>query len=220
MDEAEADEGGDAGGEWVGDVVGLGVVGGMLVEWTDPRKGFGFAAGQGGGDGGWGETHFLLAEAVLERLVTSQVGKEERKGLLGMLGKVYLPAGGCDGEQLKGILELVTEATETHVATDAPGTRILKKLYDDLLKMIREVAMAERGVEDGETVVESTEMTVMPGAEATEMGTEVGEDEDEEVTQMQRTMRDTTIGAPDAEGTRMQVEADSELLSEEDETGV
>ncbi|KAK0922113.1 chromosome condensation complex Condensin, subunit G [Friedmanniomyces endolithicus] len=229
MDEAEADEGAGGDGVGVGGVVGLGVVGGMLVEWTDPRKGFGFAAeaaaaagqsGVGGVGGGWGETHFLLAEAVLERLVTSQVGREERKGLLGMLGMLYLPAGGCEGEKLKGILELVTEARETHVVTDAAGRKVLEKLFDDLIKMVREVAMAERGVGSEETVVETTEMTVLPGAEATEVGTELGEDEDEEVTQMQRTMRDTTIGAPDAEGTRMQVEADSELLSEEDETGV
>ncbi|KAK0265443.1 chromosome condensation complex Condensin, subunit G [Friedmanniomyces endolithicus] len=223
MDEAEADEGGDAGGEGVGGVVGLGVAGGMLVEWTDPRKGFGFRAGEGGAKGGaegWGETHFLLADAVLERLVTSQVGREERKGLVGMLGKLFLPAGGCGGERLKGVLELVTEAKETEVAPDAAGTKVLKKLYEDLIKMVRDVAMAERGVGAEETVVESTGMTVLPGAEATEVGTEVEEDEDEEVTQMQRTMRDTTIGAPDAEGTRVQVEVDSELLSEEDETDV
>jgi len=115
---------------------------------------------------------------------------------------------------------LVTEAKETEVAPDAAGTKVLKKLYEDLIKMVRDVAMAERGVGAEETVVESTGMTVLPGAEATEVGTEVEEDEDEEVTQMQRTMRDTTIGAPDAEGTRVQVEVDSELLSEEDETDV
>ncbi|KAK1058038.1 chromosome condensation complex Condensin, subunit G [Friedmanniomyces endolithicus] len=203
MDEAEAEErGGHGEGGVGGGVLGLGVVGGMLVEWTDPRKGFGVAAGEDGATGEGG------------------VGREERKGLVGMLGKLYLPAGGCEGEKLKGILELVTEARDTHVATDAAGIKVLGKLYEDLIKMVREVAMAERGVGDGETVLETTEMTVLPGAEATEMGTEVGEDEDEEVTQMQRTMRDTTIGAPDAEGTRMQVEADSELLSEEDETDV
>ncbi|KAK1055755.1 chromosome condensation complex Condensin, subunit G, partial [Friedmanniomyces endolithicus] len=148
------------------------------------------------------------------------VGREERKGLVGMLGKLFLPAGGCGGERLKGVLELVTEAKETEVAPDAAGTKVLKKLYEDLIKMVRDVAMAERGVGAEETVVESTGMTVLPGAEATEVGTEVEEDEDEEVTQMQRTMRDTTIGAPDAEGTRVQVEVDSELLSEEDETDV
>ncbi|KAK3073366.1 chromosome condensation complex Condensin, subunit G [Teratosphaeriaceae sp. CCFEE 6253] len=211
LDEAEADSGADA----EGGMVKLGVVGTMLVDWTDPRKIVGFAEAAGvKEDGGAGEMHFLLAEAILERLVTSQVGKEERKVLFGMLGKLHLPAGGCGGERLKSVLELVQEAEETGVAGEAVARKTLQKVYNELIKLVRDVATAERGGGE-ETVLETTEMFVGPGAEATEV---VDEEEDAEVTQLQRTMGNTTIGAPDAEGTRVQLGGDSELFSDEDET--
>ncbi|KAK5683094.1 chromosome condensation complex Condensin, subunit G [Elasticomyces elasticus] len=217
LDEAEADSGADA----EGGMVKLNVVGTMLVDWTDPRKIFGFAEAAGAQQAadGAGETHFLLGESVLERLVTSQVGKEEKKVLFSVLSKLHLPAGGCDGERLKVILELLTEAEETNVASDQAGKKALTKMYNDLIKLVREVAMAERGGGGAEeTVLETTEMTVMPGADATEMldGTELDESE-VEVTHLQHSLRDTTIGLPDAEGTRVQLGADSELMSEEDD---
>lgn len=211
LGEADAD---DENGEGM---VQLGKVGQMLLDWTDPRRIFGFAeaAGAGAATDGASELHFLLADGLLERMVTGRVEKDERKVLFSMLGKLHLPAGGCDPEQLTRVLELVQEAMETKVATDATSRNILTKLRDQLLKQMNAVATAERGGGGAEeTILETTEAA--PGAGesvADELDDEV--DEEADITQVQKTLRDTTlgattfgattIGAPDAEGTRVQL---------------
>jgi condensin complex subunit 3 len=224
LDEAEADSAADA----EGGMVKLNVVGTMIVDWTDPRRivGFAEAAGTAQAADGAGEVHFLLAEEILDRLVTSSPGKEERKVLFSMLNKLHMPAGGCSGDKLKEVLELLQEALDTHVATEATLVKQLQKMFDTLLKQMNEVATAERGGGGAEeTIVETTELgteaeigdtTAAPIAEATEIAQEE-DDEDDDVTQIQRTIRDTTIGAPDAEGTRVQLGGDSEMLSDDDE---
>jgi len=246
LEDAEVNSEGDS----EGGMVKLSVVGQMLLDWTDPRKIVGFAETTGGtttvgtnGSVGASEMHFLLAEHVLDRLVTSQVGKEEKKVLFSMLGKLHLPEGGCDAERLGTVLELLTEAVDTAVAVDATSRNTLTKLKNGLLKQMHDVMTAERGGGGAEatvmeTALEMTELAVRPsagtGVDATEMtvdgatemtvglGQEVvgEEEEEEEVTQLQKTMRDTTIGAPDAEGTRMVLggDGDSSLLDgDEDE---
>lgn len=220
LEDADANSDGDA----EGGMVKLSVVGQMILDWTDPRKIVGFAEAAGtvaAGDGA-SETHYLLAEHILDRLVTSQVSREEKKVLFSMLGRLHLPDGSCGGERLASVLELLTEAIDTAVAVDATSRNTLTKLKNALLKQMHDVMTAERGGGGAEeTVLETTELTVRPGVDVTEMVDE--EEEEEEVTQLQRTMRDTTIGAttigaPDAEGTRMLLEGDSDLLSDEDET--
>ena len=233
-------------------MVKLSAVGNMLLDWTDPRKIFGFAeaAGAAGAADGASEIHYLFAESILDRLVTSQVSKEEKKVLFSVLGRLHMPAGGCDGERLKSVLELVAEAVDTKVASDATSRNVLTKLQTQLLKQIHDVMTLERGGGGAEeTVVESTELALEgeateatvnaahDGAEATEVadtvadetatGAEDDEDEgeDSDVTQLRTEMRDTTlgiggttIGAPDAEGTRVGLhdEEDSELLDDSD----
>ncbi|TKA24605.1 hypothetical protein B0A50_06365 [Salinomyces thailandicus] len=212
-------------------MVKLSVVGQMLVDWTDPRKVVGFADAAGAAVGkGAAETHFVLAEQILERLVTSQVGKEERKVLLSMLGKLYLPEGGCGGELLATLLELVTEALESGVAVDAAGRNALGKLKTVLLRMMHDVMTVERGGGGAEETVvgDETEVAVRAGAvDATEMsvGGGLGEEQtegqwEESVVDLQKTMRDTTIGAPDAEGTRVQLGGgsdDTSLLDDDED---
>ncbi|EMC94276.1 hypothetical protein BAUCODRAFT_26438 [Baudoinia panamericana UAMH 10762] len=190
LDEAEADSGGE-GAE--GEMVKLSVVGTMLVDWTDPRKIVGFA--EAAVEVGAGETHFLLAEAVFDRLNTSQVGKEERKVLFGMLGKLHLPPGGCDAERIKAVLTGLAEASD--VASDQTSRNTLAKMQVNLLKMIREAVTAEREVEDPQE-----------------------ENEDYTVTALEDSVRDITLdgmGMPDAEGTRVQLGGDADLLSEMEE---
>ena len=223
---------GDGEEDGAGGMVKLGVVGGMVVEWTDPRKILGFAnasAGAGAGaDTGAGTTHFLLAERVLDRVVTCQVGKEERKVLFSMLGKLHLPSNDAnDGELLKSVLSLLQEAIETKVATDVPSRNTLSRLLNELLRMVSGFAEAERngGGVGEETVVDSTEVLtgaeeqtegdVMEGFDEEAAAAEVGveDEEEEEVTALQRTIGATTIGAPDAEGTRVQLgEEDTEMM--------
>ena len=217
LEDADAD---DEGGEGM---VQLGKVGQMLLDWTDPRKIFGFAEAAGAAADGASELHFLLADYLLDRMVTSQVGKDERKVLFSMLGKLHLPAGGCSADQLTRVLELVQEAIETKVATDNTSRNMLAKMRDQLLKQMNAVATAERGGGGAEeTILETTE--VLPGAEETvadELDDELEEDAD--VTHAQKTLRDTTlgattfgattIGAPDAEGTRVQLGVeDTEMM--------
>lgn len=234
-------------------MVKLSVVGNMLLDWTDPRKIFGFAeaAGAKGAADGASETHYLFAESILERLVTSQVSKDEKKVLFSVLGRLHLPPGGCDGERLKSILELLTEAVDTKVASDATSRNVLTKLQAQLLKLMHDVMTLERGGGGAEeTVVEQTEAAqdedagnetdatatgTRAGAEATEAENSVADgtvqedddesdrDEPEDVTQLRNEMKDTTlglggttIGAPDAEGTRVMLEDDSEMMDDPD----
>jgi condensin complex subunit 3 len=187
-------------------MVKLSAVGNMLLDWTDPRKIFGFAEATAAGGptaasasaaaDGAAETHYLLAEHILERLVTSQVSKDEKKVLFSVLGRLHLPPGGCDGERLKSVLELVAEAVETKVASDATGRNVLAKLQTGLLKLMHDVMTLERGgggVE--ETVVESTE---------------VGRDEDEGVDE-------TVAGATGAEATEFESTVAAGSVKEETE---
>jgi condensin complex subunit 3 len=146
-------------------MVKLSAVGNMLLDWTDPRKIFGFAEATGGPGAaaasadGASETHYLFAETILERLVTSQVSKEEKKVLFSVLGRLHLPPAGCDGERLKTVLELVAEAVDTKVAADATSRNVLAKLQTVLLKQMHDVMTLERGGGGAEeTVVESTEV--------------------------------------------------------------
>jgi condensin complex subunit 3 len=210
-------------------MVKLSAVGNMLLDWTDPRKIFGFAEATGGPGAaaasadGASETHYLFAETILERLVTSQVSKDEKKVLFSVLGRLHLPPAGCDGERLKTVLELVAEAVDTKVAADATSRNVLTKLQTGLLKQMHDIMTLERGGGGAEeTVVESTEVgqdedvdetsaTVAgAGPEATEFESTVAanvvkEEEDEEeddedvdedpsVTQLRTEMRDTTLG--------------------------
>jgi len=220
LEEADANSDGDAEGS----MVTLSVVGQMILDWTDPRKivGFAEAAGNANSASGAGETHFLLAEHILDRLVTSQVSKEEKKVLFSMLGKLHLPDGGCDAERLGTVLELLTEAVDTSVAVAATDRNTLTKMKNSLLKQMHDVMTLERGGGGAEeTVLETTELTMRPDmrADVTELtvdGADEVEDE-EDVTQLQRTMRDTTIGAPDAEGTRMHLGGDTSLLDDDED---
>jgi condensin complex subunit 3 len=214
-------------------MVKLSAVGNMLLDWTDPRKIFGFAEVAGAADGA-SETHYFFAESILERLVTSQVSKEEKKVLFSVLGRLHMPPSGCDAERLKTVLELCAEAVDTKLATDATSRNVLTKLQTQLLKQMHDVMTLERGGGGAEeTVLDTTELaqegdeteaTVAGARAASTVGGEEDDEEEEEdadVTQLRAEMKDTTlgvgsttIGAPDAEGTRVVLEddEDSELL--------
>lgn len=149
---------------------------------------------------------------------------------------------------MKTVLELMQEALDSGAAVEAAAKNTITKLQKQLISLYRDIATAERGGDEtvleptvlGDTVLETTEIdstALAPnggggGTEATEMLLDEDEEmEDVDVTTqlLQRsTMRDTTlgattIGAPDAEGTRVGLGGgggDTELLfsEEEDET--
>ena len=82
---------------------------------------------------------------------------------------------------------------------------------------MHDVAAADRGVQDGDatTVLLTTEVqgsTEETNVEDVETSRDI-EDGEAELTELQRTMRDTTIGVPDAEGTRLHLAMeDSEMM--------
>jgi condensin complex subunit 3 len=226
MDDADV----EAEGDGADGMVKVGVVGSMLCDWTDPRKIIG-ADGQSAQAAAGARTHYALAEAILERLVTTQVSKEERKVLFAMLGRLYFPPNGCNAESLKTLLELATEAVDGKVAPDATSRNVLTKMQNQWLKLIGDVMTAERGGGGAEETIigGSEEEEDVTEVDATSVATAVDEEDDDDDDdaaasqvdideQLQREMRDTTIGGatmttgfgfttgidPDAEGTRFE----------------
>ncbi|KAG8627712.1 hypothetical protein KVT40_003585 [Elsinoe batatas] len=198
MREAFVEEMDDEGGE----MVTTAFVGGLLVDWTDPRKIVGREA-LGLSQEAEGEktsTHLLLAEQILERMVTSQTSKDERKVLFGMLGKLHLAEKGQGLEAIKTVLELVAEATEGKVAGDATGRNVLAKMQGSLLKLVHDAVGAERGVEG--TEVDVTSLTATPGrgkgrGRKSEEAKEEEDEEDEVTMQLRREMEGTKIEEED-----------------------
>ncbi|PNS16471.1 Condensin complex subunit 3 [Sphaceloma murrayae] len=184
-----------------GEMVTTAFVGGLLVDWTDPRKIVsakeqGFMMGtEKGPEEERTSTHLLMAEQLLERMVTGQTSKEERKVLFGMLGKLHLGEKGQGLEAVKAVLELVAEATEGRLAGDATSRNVLAKLQTALLKLVHDAAGAERGVE--ETALDMASVTATPARRGAK-GRKSDESDLEEVTQqLQRELEATKIEEED-----------------------
>ncbi|KAF4555084.1 Condensin complex subunit 3-like protein [Elsinoe fawcettii] len=195
MREAFVEEMEEEGGE----MVTTAFVGGLLVDWTDPRKIVAREALGLEGEETGPSVHLLLAEHLLERMVTGQTSKEERKVLFGMLGKLYL--GEKAGlENVKVVLELVAEATEGRLAGDATSRNVLTKLQGALLKLVHDAAGAERGLE--ETGLDISTLTT-PGRRK---GWKSDETEVDEVTmQLQRELEATKIEEEDEDESKLTV---------------
>ncbi|KAF2153187.1 ARM repeat-containing protein [Myriangium duriaei CBS 260.36] len=209
------------------EMVTTGFVGGLLVDWTDPRKIIspkeqGYLAGKEVEDkveDGQASTHMLMAEAVLERMVTGQTSKDERKALFSMLNKLHLTSSNQNPELIRTVLELIAEATETRLATDATSRNVLTKLQTTLLKLIHDSAGAERGAD--ETAVDVTALMATPGRRRTTTGRK-GDDaaeEDEVTMQLQRELEATRIEEED-EGDESKLSAlgEKEEVAEEYDT--
>ena len=145
-----------------------------------------------------------------------------------MLSKLHLAVPSPDPQSLRTVLELVAEAIETKVASDATSRNALTKLQTTLLKLMHDIATAERGGSE-ETAIEGTaieEPTVLQPADEDTVQSVTGaevkqEDEDEEETQVEddhdpvnaqlrRELESTRIEDPDAEGTRMDIDEEME----------
>jgi len=114
----------------------------QMVDWTDPRKnvGGGVQAGRSGIEEKIVDpnVHVDLAIDTLERVSSSSCNKEEKKVLCAMLGKLYIPAEATP-EKLRELYELVAQAIEDRVATDAPSRNALNKLELSLGKIVNEL---------------------------------------------------------------------------------
>ncbi|TGZ85197.1 ARM repeat-containing protein [Ascodesmis nigricans] len=121
-----------------------------LVDWTDPRKTVvPNQAARSRAPMKMAEqvvapsTHTHLAAQILTRILTPSCAKEERKLLVSMLGKCWIPRD-ADLEVLKEVLELVGEAVEGKVVTDVTGKNVLAKVEATVGTWV-----AEREAEEG-----------------------------------------------------------------------
>lgn len=145
-----------------------------------------------------------------------------------MLGKLHLAVSNPDPELLRTVLELIAEAVDTKVASDATSRNTLTKLQTSLLKLMHDIATAERGGggDDEETVLDETMAPQHNVADTTlhshagaaeEEETELELDEDEVTMQLRRELESTRLENPDAESTRLDVD---ESVQEYDFSGM
>lgn len=207
------------------EIVGIGVVGNMLLDWTDARK----LVVQDEVRVSWdeagrkevkavnGDIHLDLAEQLLEKVMshgcTSKLwcaflrfgtylrAGEEKKAIIPLLGKLYIAANSTP-EKLQVIYELVTEAIDMKVANEAASRNALSKLHLALKKVIGEAGTARRSVEEEALPdVALEESIVMAKAESMEDGE----------TQIAEVIQDAEIETADEEGKK---EAQDSLLED------
>ena len=150
--------------------------------------------------------------------------------MFSMLSTLHLSVSSPDPGLLRTVLELVAEAIESKVASDATSRNALAKMQTTLLKLMHDIATAERGGHGGEetvledaTVVQRTDVDEtaqsVTGADAREEeeeeeeATEVevdAENDDPVNAQLRRELESTRIEDPDAEGTRMDIDEEME----------
>jgi condensin complex subunit 3 len=227
------------------EMVGMGLVASQICDWTDPRKcvsnrvDLEVKLEEGELDG-----HLVLAEELLEKCLTpgtssklypfpsvlwdrgkglaNGITEEEKKVFLSMIGKIYINPT-APNPTLQRLLDLVSEALEAKVATDASSRNALTKLQTALQK-----ALAANGtdssVENTKTASGSGEDDARPvdatQAELDKMETnpEATVDPSEFDVTMRTKMTGFT-GPPDAEGTVM-VDFDEYDDEDDDETVV
>ncbi|KAL8704663.1 MAG: hypothetical protein Q9201_002197 [Fulgogasparrea decipioides] len=178
------------------EAVAVHVVGNMLVDWTDPRKLIIPGAASIGWDeaGGKGITavdgdiHLALAGSLLERALGHGCSKEERKVLLTMVGKIYVSPNSST-KKLQGITDLVAEAIDAKIATDATTRNALHKLYQSLGRVLGDVRSIRPGTEEGtDQPLAGNEARSEHGSDIEKTRMEV--DEDDGVTQAQDILLD------------------------------
>jgi condensin complex subunit 3 len=137
-----------------------------------------------------------------------------------MLGKLHLAVSSPDPGLLRTVLELVAEAIESKVASDATSRNALTKIQTTLLKLMHDIATAERGGHGGEeTVIEDATVVQRTDVDETAQSLTGAADEEEEEAadaddpvnaQLRRELEHTSIEDPDAEGTRMDIDEEME----------
>lgn len=150
-----------------------------ITDWTDPRKQVTLSAikpSNSLNSGRFTETiqnpniHAHLAADILDRATNSSgCSKEERKLLLNMLGKLYIPKD-VNAELLRGVYDKVALAIEKKAAVDAPSRNLLNKLELTLGMIVAEL---------GEEVEDEDDGRDDAIGDRDEQGFDIDEDEDE-----------------------------------------
>ena len=171
----EAEEDDEMFAEWVG----LGAVGAQVVDWTDPRRAVGVENPETAGAEVDGAVHLLLAAQLLGRILTQGCSKEERKILLGTLGKAALLGSKTRPDLLRSNLEMVERAMEAKVAQDATTRNTLVKMETSLRRLVdalgeesSEVTTAAGDGDASEEIEAAAAVTAADEVEATSLLTE------------------------------------------------
>jgi condensin complex subunit 3 len=228
--------------EDVDEMVGWPVITAHLAEWTDGRKVVG--ATELGLDGKTStiaeaeEPHLQLAIEILERALTSTCSKDERKPLLSLLGKLFIAPSGTtrkgeegavDEDSLRTLHELVSEAVEGKIGTDATQRNALVKLETTLTKRLGESATQVQDTDVERTATPETTVA----ADATEANEEETEGDATEVSASRSKRKsnatqvdveeedeedeDTMLAGMQDEGTRMPLEEEDEEDDEDED---
>lgn len=188
------------------EAVGASVVASMLVDWTDTRN----LVIQDAAAASWneagekevktvdGDVHLSLANSLLERVLTHSCSskllrsvalkdtdndlEEERKVLLGMLGKLYVTSNSTM-KKLRGVSDLVAEAIEGKVASDATSRTAVNKLNLALTKALGEAHTVQPNIEE-----HGADQTLAGNGNDVEAAMEVEATEGKAVTQGQDTL--------------------------------
>ncbi|KAJ6787730.1 hypothetical protein PWT90_03478 [Aphanocladium album] len=117
------------------DMVSMPAIGACLVDWTDPRKVYSpTSLLEPEKKTINGDVHLELALDIMDRL-HSNVTKEEKKLVAGLLSKLYISSGSAE-EKLRETYEEVCIAVEEGVVTDAPSKNALYKVHVSLGKIV------------------------------------------------------------------------------------
>jgi condensin complex subunit 3 len=185
------------------EMVGVNLVVAQLCDWTDPRKcvpmmdRLAHDITQDELDG-----HAVLAEEVLEKILTPGCSKEERKHFVSVFSKLYIGPT-VPVLHLRTIHDLLGEALESKIANEASARNSLTKLQASIAKLLSSMG------EDGEKLETSTERT--PVDDILEESVVPDADEDDVIDAGDLTM----LTRPDHEGTVFNDYDDEEDESEE-----
>lgn len=178
----------------------MGRVVGMLGEWSDGRKVVVLEQGGGGvREEGNEDVQVLLAEEVLERLLSNGCHGQERRYLIMLLGKLYIPTtrpsvptpaedasqSTCPPEIAARVKALLDEVIAENLATDAAGKNALVKVKNAVLKYLQSAAPAgaeKRGSmgRKSEIIVPVTTSVSMRGGSSEEDGEQEAEEQGED----------------------------------------
>ncbi|KAE9974513.1 hypothetical protein BLS_010036 [Venturia inaequalis] len=183
------------------EMIGTTLVAAQICDWTDPRKTVPGIDGTVKTDPGDLDGHLVLAEELLEKILTPGCQKEERKTYVNLLGKLYFTPG-SPPEHLQNLFELANEAFEGKVASEAATRNTLTKVQNAISKLLAAAGSSPAPKDASEDVpVDSTEVAPDTSeVEASEADATEIPDADEEL-DVDMTLGMNITNAPDAEGT-------------------
>ncbi len=173
---------------------------GMLSEWTDGRRVIALDSMDiSERDTASSDTQLKLAEKVLVSILSPGCHGQERKTLLGLLGKLFIPtptaSAAMEVEVATRVKSLLDEAISDGVASDAAGRNTLVKVKNAVLKIVKGVGIGQTG----------TKSTVRGGGSEEELQDESDEvaDAASEQTRLGSDGENDDLGEPEAEATKM-----------------